>query len=169
MDLSSHDGLKKRLWKDRAVAGREGKEEGRKVQAFFDGCTLVKVPAFTANDPVFVFIASMRHLSRYFRLTPALNGSIDIPRADVRVYAMCVRAYIKVCIYVYCLVWNAPRICETCSLCLHIISSHRARRVSSRIFLWSKRAKPAISRRRNKIFTFNSIIRLYINFNFRPL
>lgn len=78
---------------------REGKEEDRKrVRAFSDGCTLVKVPAFTANDPVFVFITSMRHLSRYFRLTPALNGSVDISRA-MHVYTRCAYARIYRSVY----------------------------------------------------------------------
>lgn len=74
---------------------RGGKEKDREaraiVRAFSGGCTLVKVPTFTANDPVFVFIAPMQHLSRYFRLTPALNGSINILSA---IYT-CVYVYVK--------------------------------------------------------------------------
>lgn len=114
VDLFSHDGLKKRLWKDRAVAQGRKRRRPERVRAFSDGCTLVKVPAFTANDPVFVFIASMRHLSRYFRLTPALNGSIDISRA------MCVRTYRSVYTYVCRRVWNACRICKRV-LCAYIL------------------------------------------------
>jgi len=56
----------------------EDEEEDRELRTFSQGCTLVKVPALTANDPVFAFIAPIRHLSRYFRLTHALNGPIDI-------------------------------------------------------------------------------------------
>lgn len=59
----------------------EEDSEDQKLRTFFEGYTLVKVPAFTANDPVFAFIAPIQHLSRYFRLTPALNGTIDTPRA----------------------------------------------------------------------------------------
>lgn len=41
----------------------------------------------------------MRHLSRYFRLTPALNGPIDIPRATyVYTRATCVYKSVRACI-----------------------------------------------------------------------
>lgn len=111
------EGLKAVLKRSR----REGKEGNREARAFSGGCTLVKVPAFTANDPVFVFIAPMQHLSRYFRLTPALNGSIDILPA------------IYTCIYGYVKAISS----ETCvPICNHVFCAYILYHctVSSRIF-----------------------------------
>jgi len=113
-------GLKNVLYKDRAVATEKKK---KKLRAFIDSCTLVKVPAFTINDPVFVFIVDAAPIS-LFSAYARIEWVYRYTSNDVHVNMTCVCAYKSV--YVLSHLKRASYL-QTCFLCLHIISSYRAR------------------------------------------